>query len=63
MTLVVPTRWAIAGLDAVTWRGLGAAAAAPAIAVQLGFALLFTVAAVWRVPERAGASAYRFGAR
>ncbi|WP_322404242.1 ABC transporter permease [Massilia luteola] len=48
LTLVVPTRWAIAGLDAVTWRGLDAAAAAPAIAVLFGFALLFTVAAVWR---------------
>jgi ABC-2 type transport system permease protein len=48
LTLVVPTRWAIAGLDAVTWRGLDAAAAAPAIAVLLGFALVFTVAAVWR---------------
>ena len=48
LTLVVPTRWAIGGLDAVTWRGLDAAAAAPAIAVLLGFALLFTVAAVWR---------------
>jgi ABC-2 type transport system permease protein len=48
LTLVVPTRWAIAGLDAVTWRGLGVAAALPAIAVLLGFALLFTAAAVWR---------------
>jgi ABC-2 type transport system permease protein len=48
LTLVVPTRWAIAGLDDVTWRGLDAAAALPAIAVLLGFALLFTVAAVWR---------------
>jgi ABC-2 type transport system permease protein len=48
LTLVVPTRWAIAGLDAVTWRGLGAQAALPAVAVLLGFALLFTVAAVWR---------------
>jgi ABC-2 type transport system permease protein len=48
VTLVTPTRWAIAGLDAVTWRGLGAAGAAPAVAVLLGFALLFTVAAVWR---------------
>jgi ABC-2 type transport system permease protein len=44
----VPPRWAIAGLDAVTWRGLDAAAAAPSVGVLLGFALLFTVAAVWR---------------
>jgi ABC-2 type transport system permease protein len=48
LTVVVPTRWAIAGLDAITWRGLGLAAALPAIAVLLGFALLFTGAAVWR---------------
>jgi ABC-2 type transport system permease protein len=48
LTLVVPTRWAIAGRDAVTWRGLGALAALPSIAVLLGFALLFTAAAVWR---------------
>jgi ABC-2 type transport system permease protein len=48
VTVVVPTRWAIAGLDAVTWRGLGAAAALPSIGVLLGCALLFTGAAVWR---------------
>lgn len=48
VTLVVPTRWAIAGLDDVTWRGLGLPAALPAVAVLLGFALVFTVAAVWR---------------
>jgi ABC-2 type transport system permease protein len=48
VTLVTPTRWAIAGLDAVTWRGLSAPAAAPAVAVLFGFALLFTGAAVWR---------------
>lgn len=47
-TLVVPTRWAIVGMDAVTWRGLGLASAAPAMAVLLGFGLLFTGAAVWR---------------
>jgi ABC-2 type transport system permease protein len=47
-TLVVPTRWAIVGLDAITWRGLGLASAAPAMAVLLGFGLLFTAAAVWR---------------
>jgi ABC-2 type transport system permease protein len=47
-TLVVPTRWAIAGMDAVTWRGLGLASAAPAMAALLAFGLLFTGAAVWR---------------
>lgn len=40
-TLVMPTRWAIDGFDAVTWRGLGLAGAAPSIAVLLGFAVLF----------------------
>jgi ABC-2 type transport system permease protein len=40
-TLVMPTRWAIDGFDAVTWRGLGLAGAAPSIMVLLGFAVLF----------------------
>jgi ABC-2 type transport system permease protein len=48
LTVAVPTRWAIDGLDAVTWRGLDAAAAAPAMGVQLGFALVFAVLAVWK---------------
>jgi ABC-2 type transport system permease protein len=48
LTVAVPTRWAIDGLDAVTWRGLDAAAVAPAMGVQLGFALLFGVLAVWK---------------
>lgn len=48
VTLVVPTRWAIVGLDAVTWRGLGVAAALPAMGVLLGFAVAFTALAVWR---------------
>jgi ABC-2 type transport system permease protein len=48
LTTAVPTRWAIDGLDAVTWRGLDAAAAVPAMGVQLGFALVFGVLAVWK---------------
>jgi ABC-2 type transport system permease protein len=48
LTVAVPTRWAIDGLDAVTWRGLDAAAVAPAMGVQLGFALVFAVLAVWK---------------
>jgi ABC-2 type transport system permease protein len=48
LTMAVPVRWAIDGLDAVTWRGLDAMAAAPAMGVQLGFALLFGVIAVWK---------------
>ena len=47
-TLVVPTRWAIVGMDAVTWRGLGIAAALPAIGVLLAFGTAFTALAVWR---------------
>ncbi|AIY41378.1 ABC transporter [Collimonas arenae] len=47
-TLVVPTRWAVDGLDAMTWRGLGFDAALPAIAVQLGFTVLFGGTAIWK---------------
>jgi ABC-2 type transport system permease protein len=47
-TLVVPTRWAVDGLDAMTWRGLGIDQALPAMGVQLGFALLFGGLAFWK---------------
>jgi ABC-2 type transport system permease protein len=47
-TLLVPTRWAVDGLEAMTWRGLGFDAALPAMAAQLGFALLFGVVALWK---------------
>jgi ABC-2 type transport system permease protein len=46
VTVAVPTRWAIDGLDAMTWRGLGMDAAGVAMAAQLGFALLFALLAV-----------------
>ena len=46
VTLVLPTRWAIDGLDAVTWRGAGfAAGALPAAAVLLGYSALFLLIA------------------
>jgi ABC-2 type transport system permease protein len=48
VTLAVPTRWAVDGLDATTWRGVGLAGAALPIAVLLGFALLFGLLAVAR---------------
>jgi ABC-2 type transport system permease protein len=48
LTLAVPARWAIDGLDAITWRGMDAAAVMPAMGVQLGFALLFGLLAVWK---------------
>jgi ABC-2 type transport system permease protein len=44
-TMVVPTRWAITGLDAVAWRGLGLPESMPALP---GFAALFMALAVWR---------------
>ena len=47
-SLVVPTRWAVDGLDGMTWRGLGVDAAVGPVAVLLGFAALFTTIAIWR---------------
>ena len=40
-TTVLPVRWAVDGLDAMTWRGLGAAAAIAPVLVLSGFALAF----------------------
>lgn len=48
ISVAVPTRWAIDGLDAMTWRGLGLDGAVPAMAAQLGFALLFVLLAIWK---------------
>jgi len=48
LTLVVPTRWAMDGFEAMTWRGLGIQAAAAPIAVLLLFAAVFGVLAVAR---------------
>ena len=47
-SFAVPTRWAVDGLDGMTWRGLGLDAAVPTIAALLGFALLFGGLAIWR---------------
>ena len=47
-SLVMPTRWAVDGFDAMTWRGLGLEAAWQPIGVLLGFAILFGVVAVLR---------------
>jgi ABC-2 type transport system permease protein len=47
-SLVVPTRWAVDGLDAMTWRGLGFDAAIAPIAVLLAFSALFAAIAIWR---------------
>jgi ABC-2 type transport system permease protein len=43
VTIVVPARWAVDGLDAMTWRGLGASHAVIPVAVLLGFAVIFSV--------------------
>lgn len=40
-TLIVPVRWAIDGLDAMTWRGVGFAGAVWPTLVLLGFAFVF----------------------
>jgi ABC-2 type transport system permease protein len=47
-TVVMPTRWAMDGLEAMTWRGLGLGAAVLPIAVLLLFAVLFGGLAVAR---------------
>lgn len=47
-SLIVPTRWAVDGFDAMTWRGLGLQAALAPIAALLGFSALFAAVAVWR---------------
>jgi ABC-2 type transport system permease protein len=47
-TLIVPTRWAVDGLDAMTWRGLGMDVALQTAGVQLAFAALFGALAIWR---------------
>ncbi|MBK9605092.1 MAG: ABC transporter permease [Betaproteobacteria bacterium] len=48
LSLFAPTRWAVDGLDAVTWRGLGFDAAIGPIVVLLGSALVCGVVALWR---------------
>lgn len=45
---VLPTRWAIQGLEAMTWRGLGLGEALPAIGALLGFTAAFLAIAIWR---------------
>jgi len=47
-TVVVPTRWAIDGLEAMTWRGLGWESAITPVAAMLLFAVVFGALAVLR---------------
>ena len=45
-TLIVPVRWAVDGLDAMTWRGIGLSGAFMPVLVLIGFAAAFwTIAA------------------
>ena len=48
VTLIVPVRWAVDGLDAMTWRGLPLSAAIGPVAVLVGFAAVFGTVAVSR---------------
>jgi ABC-2 type transport system permease protein len=48
LTVVIPTRWAMDGLDSMTWRGLGFSSALTPIVALLFFALLFGGVAVAR---------------
>jgi len=48
ITIVIPARWAVDGLDAMTWRGLGIGAALMPTVVLLGFAVLFAALTVAR---------------
>jgi ABC-2 type transport system permease protein len=47
-TLLLPTRWAVDGLEGATWRGLGFLALLPKAAALLGFAALFGLLATAR---------------
>jgi ABC-2 type transport system permease protein len=48
LTLAMPTRWAVDGLDGMTWRGLGLGSALGVSGVLLGFAVLFAAVALAR---------------
>ena len=48
LTVVMPTRWAVDGLDAMTWRGLGLDAAMAPVGVLIAFAAAFWILAVAR---------------
>jgi ABC-2 type transport system permease protein len=47
-TLIVPVRWAVDGLDAMTWRGIGIAGAMMPVAVLMAFAAAFWAIAASR---------------
>jgi len=47
-SLLVPTHWAVEGLEAMTWRGLPFSAALAPTAAMLGFTAVFSAIALWR---------------
>lgn len=47
-TLFIPTRWAVDGLEAMTWRGLGFEAAMAPVAAMLAFSAIFALIAIKR---------------
>lgn len=47
-TLIVPVRWAVDGLDAMTWRGIASSGAIVPSLVLLAFAAVFSVVAALR---------------
>ena len=48
VTMVVPVRWAVDGLDAMTWRGIGLSGAVIPVLVLIGFAAAFAAIAATR---------------
>ena len=48
LSLAVPTRWAVDGLAAMTWRGLGIDAALAPMAVLIAFSAAMFALAIWR---------------
>jgi ABC-2 type transport system permease protein len=47
-TLIVPVRWAVDGLDAMTWRGIGLSGALMPVLVLIAFAVAFWMIAAAR---------------
>jgi len=47
-TVIVPARWAVDGMDAMTWRGIGLSGAVTPTLVLLGFAVAFAGVAALR---------------
>jgi len=48
LSLFTPARWAIDGMDAMTWRGLGLASLARPAAAMIGWTVLFSAIALWK---------------